>query len=1297
MAKVYLDAGDNFTLSSAASVYGSTGTEKIIISTGVTGVVADANVERVDLAGASSTYTFQQAGNQLKVFSGTTLVATIPVQEDANGTQVVFSNGSVEVKVGATGMTLGGATVPSVAAAAVTPTVVDVTVTTGATTPGTVPVNPSFVLTANADNLAGTSGNDTLTGVISSTATSTTFNATDSIIDTSTTDSDSFTLSVAADVIAGNSGIVRGIETINVNADATILTDTALDFAATNFSQVKAYNFDVTKAASAVNTVNVTGLADNNVKVTASDKFATVSVATTTAGNNLTVDAKAAGSAGAPTSLTVTGAAGDVVVTGAGYLTATSNASTGLLSATAAKNLTLSGTAAKVISATSTGGNVTISDATASVNTTANATGSVSISALDAAGKVTVTAGGTIALSGTATGTAGMDTTSAVLSGVGASTIGTANAITSLSLAGNGAAATYTMAASGSNALTDVSVSGDQNVTLKVDASSIESGSTALNVVDSGAGTFTLEVNTTAGNVDLTSSTNLVDKLVVNVDNTAKTLSVKSGQVVTLKVDQTSPTIAVGTAASAASNTVTIKLDDEVRDANAVDVGTTLTVTQAKTITIDGSVDTTAAGSANLHSIKTLDASAANANVTINMGVNNLDLATAGATTVGTGTITVTGSGTLTDAAGAGTVTSLTAATLDASAMTGAVTLDSTTSLAVGTIKTGSAADTIVLTNNIDQTVNTGAGNDALTLDNASYANKIVVVDMGAGTDTLKFVSGSQLIKGTSGSVSLAGVENIQFANSGTQEVQAALLSGQTYSVLNAATGATNNVGVIVGSTDTTIDLSTLAGSTATETSVAAMTFTTDANLNGAAITIKGLTNAKNIITGSSVGGDSLVGGVKDDTFNYVSSSLLFNSNALLDTISGGTGTDAVNFTATGTAVTVAATDSWANATGVEKITTVDNSQAISLTLGATAQTAGITAVDLSGDATPAVGVVNTINVSAFTSGVTITGAPTTTVDSITGGSGDDTIVYTVAANMFNTNALVDSVVGGAGTDKFLIGHALATGGATFTIAAADSFARVSGVETIQSTTNGAAVVSVTLNADAYAAGVRTVDLSAATATGNTLSATNITGGGMTLTGSATGVTTITGGSGADTITGGSANDSITGGAGNDSISLSAGGTDRVVLNTSSGYDTITGFTPGGIAVTGYDKLGLGALVGTDLVDAAAIATHDVTVVASKITEFNLIFGGTGLDSSTDGSALLAALKVLDANTNVTLTTTASATGFLVAYQNSNAYVYSFDAALTGTNTDIGAADILLVGKLTNINAGALVDVNFNA
>lgn len=216
MAKVYLDSGDTFALSGAASVYGSTGTEKVVVNTGVTGVVVDANVERVDLPGASSAFTFKQAGNQLQVLSGSTVVATIPLQDDANGTQIVFSNGSVDAKLVAgtpLTITLGGATVPSAAAAAVTPTTIDATVTSGSgSSTGGTTTGQSFTLTASTDNKVLTTGNDTVDG-----STVNTLNDGDLIVDSSITDSDVLNALVLGTVGGTTAPIITNIENVNLD------------------------------------------------------------------------------------------------------------------------------------------------------------------------------------------------------------------------------------------------------------------------------------------------------------------------------------------------------------------------------------------------------------------------------------------------------------------------------------------------------------------------------------------------------------------------------------------------------------------------------------------------------------------------------------------------------------------------------------------------------------------------------------------------------------------------------------------------------------------------------------------------------------------------------------------------------------------------------------------------------------------------------------------------------------------------------------------------------------------------
>ena len=154
MAKVFLDSGNAFTISNnGTEVFGSVGEEVVTVAAGVSGLMVDQAIERVVLSGASSDYTYQQQGVNLVVYSGTTVVATIPLQNDANGTQVTFTNGTVDVKVGAGGMTFGGTLVvpgtTAAAAAAVTATTIDTTITTG----GTVipPVGNTYTLTADTD------------------------------------------------------------------------------------------------------------------------------------------------------------------------------------------------------------------------------------------------------------------------------------------------------------------------------------------------------------------------------------------------------------------------------------------------------------------------------------------------------------------------------------------------------------------------------------------------------------------------------------------------------------------------------------------------------------------------------------------------------------------------------------------------------------------------------------------------------------------------------------------------------------------------------------------------------------------------------------------------------------------------------------------------------------------------------------------------------------------------------------------------------------------------------------------
>ncbi|BBD98242.1 hypothetical protein SAMIE_1017430 [Sphingobium amiense] len=152
MADLYLSSGDNLTgVTFGGNVFGAAGTETVTYTNNATGIVVDQNVEQVRLAGATSSYTFQQAGNQLLVFSSGAQVARITLQNDTNGTLISFANGTVEAKVSASGLTLGGTTVPSTAASPVVPTTIDSSSGTAVQT---------LTLTPGPDTFVATNGDD---------------------------------------------------------------------------------------------------------------------------------------------------------------------------------------------------------------------------------------------------------------------------------------------------------------------------------------------------------------------------------------------------------------------------------------------------------------------------------------------------------------------------------------------------------------------------------------------------------------------------------------------------------------------------------------------------------------------------------------------------------------------------------------------------------------------------------------------------------------------------------------------------------------------------------------------------------------------------------------------------------------------------------------------------------------------------------------------------------------------------------------------------------------------------------
>ena len=121
---MYLGLDDSFTISnSGATLYGGKGNDTVTLAAGISGVTLDQNVERITLAGASGSYAFKQTGNKINVYDtfGITLLASVPVQGDSDGTVLGFSDGYASAKLAASVMTLGGVTVGTSAPIVVEP------------------------------------------------------------------------------------------------------------------------------------------------------------------------------------------------------------------------------------------------------------------------------------------------------------------------------------------------------------------------------------------------------------------------------------------------------------------------------------------------------------------------------------------------------------------------------------------------------------------------------------------------------------------------------------------------------------------------------------------------------------------------------------------------------------------------------------------------------------------------------------------------------------------------------------------------------------------------------------------------------------------------------------------------------------------------------------------------------------------------------------------------------------------------------------------------------------------------
>lgn len=759
----------------------------------------------------------------------------------------------------------------------------------------------SALTTTAGDVLSGSAGDDTFT------AASSTDDATDIIIDSTTTDADILNYSLTGNSVAIT---VTNVETVNVTSSVAAATGVSVD--ASEFSGVT--NLNLTRADLAngaidgSGTVTVTGV--NGANVAAVSAVSGVDALTVT-------QATAAG-----TVVNATGVAGQVNVDGAATITAdqttvgvdvdgigvaVQDALPVTVSAALSADVDLANTLTGVINITApvattvdvltASGGVTISAATAPT-----AASTIQVGTIDASGGTITT--GTFASSGTTgainiEGTSGTSDTITILGG-GAIALNTnsdgtgTDQVENLVLGGNGTSVTYTINAG--DTVESITTTGSQTVNLAMDPDDATTETiTGIGNLDfNGVG---------AAAIDLTNASASVFDLGADIGQTITVAG--TGETVKLDVDQTGLTLLTNTTGS----TITLQAGDDTT----------------------GSAQSTIA-LANVDMNDTKDFAVVNLEAnTARVTAGNMDLAAATLNISGDENVTFTG-----------TVTS---GDIDANSHTGILTMTSTVAQ---TITTGSAADAMTLNGAANiQTLNTGAGNDAITVTQTGNGS---VINAGSGNDTINLDrTDSIAVEGGEGndSYDISAVQDVAITDtSGTDNLTFDTAAAYDLSAAaNFSFTGIETVDITAANNIVTMDDADLSGKTFTLTGDAAadILLAVGGNTLGETIDLSGIT-----VSGTATirieGGDkadTMTGAAADATVFVIDDGDVDAG----EVITGGTGTDTIAGNIAGSTLGSAVDLSVATITGVESFHT----NGVAATIG---QGTGIVDVDGYADGT---------------------------------------------------------------------------------------------------------------------------------------------------------------------------------------------------------------------------------------------------------------------------------------------------------------------------------------------------------
>lgn len=314
-------------------------------------------------------------------------------------------------------------------------------------------------------------------------------------------------------------------------------------------------------------------------------------------------------------------------------------------------------------------------------------------------------------------------------------------------------------------------------------------------------------------------------------------------------------------------------------------------------------------------------------------------------------------------------------------------------------------------------------------------------------------------------------------------------------------------------------------------------------------------------------------------------------------------------------------------------------------------------------------------SLSSSYSNLVLTGTATTA----TGNALANRILGNASANLINGGGHADWLDGGDGSDLYLIAtsaeHPLGE-------EIRDSGSASSGSDEIRFTATAPGQV---LSLQPGIRGIERVVIGTGTASSANTSGTT----SLSLNASAVGEgLELTGNSGANGLVGTALGDTLTGGPGLDTLT-GGGGADRFVLSgisTAVNRDRITDFTAGsgGDGLVLSDSLtsrsGSGIPQITELQRAGAITLNTATNGGFDLFVLNARNdeNDVNLGAHTDGAGLLDGLN--GASGSATLTSsTKGGRGYLLAYDNDSAYLYTFNA---GSNAAVAASEIQLIATL---------------